>query len=105
MAGLVGWLYNNLSYAIFGAVDMDYASARYTSDRYKPSVEDVVHVKEAMHSKSRLPYELIDAVVDMAEYWPHTTTILPRSVIVKGGRHFEENQLLVSLSLLLERRH
>lgn len=40
---------------------------------YQPSISDVLQVKKTLLEK--LPAELIDAVIDAAEYWPHTTSI------------------------------
>ncbi|RDL41635.1 uncharacterized protein BP5553_01614 [Venustampulla echinocandica] len=40
---------------------------------YQPSISDVLQVKETLLEK--LPLELIDVVIDAAEYWPHTTSI------------------------------
>jgi hypothetical protein len=107
MAGIGGYIYDTLSTAIFGLrMDaktddkVDYCSERYNSDRYQPSVSDVLAVKEALHRKSTLPFELVDAIVDMAEYWPHTSTILPESITVRGARD-GENQFIVSSTRLL----
>ena len=108
MAGIGGYIYNTLSTAIFGPRmdgktddEVDYCSERYNSDRYQPSVSDVLAVKEALHKKRALPFELIDAIVDMAEYWPHTSIALPGSTTVRGGRDDRENQFIVSSTPLL----
>ncbi len=79
-----------------------------SSDRYQPSIKDVLTVKEALHKKSALPYEVVDVIVDMAEYWPHTTTISSRPMFIRGGSNggsHAENQFIVSLSSFLGYRH
>ena len=68
------------------------------SDGYQPSISEVFIVKEALHNKSRLPYELVDLIVDLAEYWPHTTTVTSQPLVITAGRHREEERLVVSLS-------
>ena len=70
MAWIGTYVYNTL---FVGATD---------SEGYKPSVFDVVTVKDALHKKSSLPYELVDYIVDLAEYWPHTTTITTQATTV-----------------------
>jgi len=106
MAGIGRYIYNTLSAAIFSSNNgnmahegNDYFAAMYSSDRYQPSVSDVIAVKEALHTKSTLPYELVDSIVDMAEYWPHNTTDLTESVSVKAGRDHENRFLLRSYPL------
>jgi len=68
---------------------------------YEPSILDVIVVKamltKTLHTRSlhKLPPELVDSIVDFAEYWPHT------SVEVGPGRapyQRNENIFLVSLS-------
>ncbi|OBT57048.1 hypothetical protein VE04_02605 [Pseudogymnoascus sp. 24MN13] len=41
-----------------------------------PTVADVLVVKAMLQSLS-LPLELADAIIDYAEYWPHTSAVLP----------------------------
>ncbi|KAK3336377.1 hypothetical protein B0T19DRAFT_396133 [Cercophora scortea] len=41
---------------------------------YEPSVLDVLVVKAMMNRALGLPREVIDGIVDLAEYWPHTST-------------------------------
>ncbi|OBT90712.1 hypothetical protein VE02_00595 [Pseudogymnoascus sp. 03VT05] len=43
---------------------------------FKPTVPDVFVVKAMLQSLS-LPPELADAIIDYAEYWPHTSAVLP----------------------------
>lgn len=102
MAGVGAYIYNTLSTTIFGPSysdcteeEIDYPSAMFASDRYQPSVDEVLTIKEALHKKSTLPYELIDAIIEMAEYWPHNTTVLTQPTSIKAGRD-HENRFLVS---------
>ena len=36
---------------------------------YNPSVQDILEVKGIVQQASKMPLELIDAVIDFAEYW------------------------------------
>ena len=59
----------------------DKMAADVSKEPYEPSVIDVL-VTRAMLSKGlRLPPEIVDSIVDQAEYWPHTT-----SSAVDGGQ-------------------
>ncbi len=44
------------------------------SSNYASSVADVLVTKALLQRAGQLPLELVDAIVDMAEYWPHTST-------------------------------
>ncbi|KAK1758671.1 hypothetical protein QBC47DRAFT_375442 [Echria macrotheca] len=46
------------------------------SDPYEPTIHDVLIVKAMLIKAMRLPPEIIDQVVEKAEYWPHTTVQL-----------------------------
>jgi hypothetical protein len=67
----------------------------YNSDRYKPSVEDVLSVKEFLGSISSFPLELIDTVIDFAEYWPHTSTAITTPTSARAQN--QENILVVCM--------
>lgn len=67
--------------------------ASSTLDAYRPSVIDVLVVKAMVNRAFGLPIELIDTIVDMAEYWPHSTVIEASPRVATGGR--QENLLLV----------
>jgi hypothetical protein len=41
---------------------------------YQPSIADVLVVKSMLTKGLQLPLELVESIVDQAEYWPHTTT-------------------------------
>lgn len=71
----------------------------YGPERYRPSVDEVIAVKEALHKKSTLPFELVDSIVDMAEYWPHTTTINSQLTTIRAGRNHEDLLMLRSYPL------
>lgn len=67
---------------------------------YDPSGKDVLHVKGLLHNISTLPLELIDQIIDLAEYWPHTTTTTPFAIRVAKGPN--ENKFVVcSINILV----
>jgi hypothetical protein len=67
---------------------------------FEPSISDVLDVKEFLYNKSKLPYELVDVIVDLAEYWPHTTTIFQEGIKIFTGLHPENREELVIVSVL-----
>ncbi|TGO75131.1 hypothetical protein BELL_0232g00030 [Botrytis elliptica] len=90
----------------------------YDSERYQPSLEDVLTVKNILFTlrpESPLPLELIDAIIDLSEYWPHTTTkgfffpgqeeggqnanISRREVTIRAGGPSENKFLLRTLPI------
>jgi hypothetical protein len=70
-------------------------------EQYEPSVEDVFSVKTMLAGSFELPLELVDTIIDHAEYWPHTSVIRKGEdfTIRAGAGH--ENQFLVSSTLTL----
>ncbi|KAK0632180.1 hypothetical protein B0T14DRAFT_444779 [Immersiella caudata] len=46
--------------------------AHHTS--YQPSIADVLVIKSMLTKGLHLPLELVESIVDQAEYWPRTTT-------------------------------
>jgi len=68
------------------------------ADRYKPSIEDVLSVKEMFLKNRLLPPELVDPVIDFAEYWPHTTSARKERITVRAGAEDRENQFIVHWS-------
>ena len=62
---------------------------------YSPSVDDVFRVKANIFEKTRLPIDLIDSIIDYAQYWPHTTTVTASETIVRTGRSQIENVFIV----------
>lgn len=67
----------------------------YSSTRYGPSVGDVMKVKGFMFQKFNLPIEIIDTIIDAAEYWPHTSTQTDEERSIRAQRD-RENQFVVS---------
>jgi hypothetical protein len=67
------------------------------ADRYKPSIGDVLSVKEMFLKNGLLPPELVDPVIDFAEYWPHTTSTRKERITVRAGED-RENQFIVHWS-------
>lgn len=70
--------------------------AMYDSDRYLPSVSDVLSTKAILLGGTGLPLELINPIIDFAEYWPHTTTSRSGSTTVRAGRNHED-QFIVGI--------
>lgn len=62
---------------------------------YEPSALDVVVVKIMLTKGCNLPHEIVLSLLDHAEYWPHTTTTLDRSLTVSSGPG-REDKFLVS---------
>ena len=80
MSGLVSYLVNALSSFVFGpsettetSMEYDPATSFYDADRYTPSIEDVIATKDTLFEQFKLPIELIDTIIDYAEYFPCTT--------------------------------
>lgn len=56
---------------------------------YSPSVADVLNVKQLIFRRSGLPLELIDSIIDYAEYWPQTTMSMMQSPAqIRNGNIF-----------------
>lgn len=101
MAWIGNYIYNTI-FSVARADDTqqdDETPDFCSSDRYQPSVSDVIAIKEALHKKSTLPYELVDTIVDMAEYWPHTTTATWEETRVRAGNNHENVFILRSYPL------
>lgn len=67
---------------------------------YQPSIVDIAIVKAMLYRAKKLPPDLIDTILDMAEYWIHSTTHLDERISVMGGSEARENKFLVSISVL-----
>ena len=72
--------------------------------RYEPTFSDVIVVKAMLNKALAVPAEIVDQIVDLAEYWPHTTaegrpanSIYPYKT-VRGGHGGTENEFLVNIS-------
>lgn len=106
MAGLGRYLYNTLSNTLWGSPSniggMDERNEQHESPKRAPhqlSTKDVFEVKQLLFDKFDLPLELIDVVIDFAEYWPSSSSIISRPPEVplnvrSGAGH--ENVFLVS---------
>ena len=63
---------------------------------YEPSILDVLVVKAMLCKAWTLPVELVDTILDLAEYWPHTTSEWEgRPLPIYGGHADRENVFLV----------
>lgn len=51
----------------------------------EPTVEDVLKAREILAAISHFPPELVDAIIDFAEYWPHTTSFGHESTSISDG--------------------
>lgn len=75
------------------------ANSSAKSFPYEPSITDVLVTKAMLTKALSLPPEIVDTVVDLAEYWPHTTTAssFDESVVVaRGNSRTREDLFLVS---------
>lgn len=101
---MASYLTSYITSYMFRSPDQDMVSTK--SAPYEPSVEDVLAVKaflvehtellvERNSLSDKLPRELIDQIIDQAEYWPHRTTETPKAVTARGGG-LAENVFVVS---------
>ena len=74
-----------------------------------PSPNDVLEVKNVLLKAFVLPLEIIDAIIDYAEYWPRTTVSTAGEIFAVGGHgNPREDTFVVScpasrlLSILLK---
>ena len=82
-------LFSTLSTALLGTM-------AETPQPHTPSVKDILSVKQILATTGKLPLELIDTIIDTAEYWIKTTTCRTNGeVSIQAGRE-RENKLLVS---------
>jgi len=92
---MIGALSNLVSKMILGGTADERAEMPWES----PSVMDVLTVKAMLFKCLELPPELIDVIIDYAEYWPHTTAYTNfkgESRAIYGSRGTGEDVLLVS---------
>ncbi|KAL2133857.1 hypothetical protein VTI74DRAFT_1529 [Chaetomium olivicolor] len=73
------------------------------SSPFEPSISDVLVVKAMLNKALKLPREVVDTIVDLAEYWPHTSTEGTSDVMVRGSSAEEDRFLLRSAPLGLHR--
>ncbi|KAK3311008.1 uncharacterized protein B0T15DRAFT_385346 [Chaetomium strumarium] len=72
------------------------------SPPHEPSITDVLVVKSMLNKALNLPPEIVNATIDLAEYWPHSTTevsfgesrVTARGGRI-GGREADENYFLL----------
>lgn len=113
MAGLGRYLYNTLSDTLWGPSpsngtmnerneqieqnETEATSSTSTVTPHQLSIKDVFEVKQLLFDKFDLPLELVDVVIDFAEYWPSVTSQIrsERPIQVRSGAG-HENVFLVS---------
>lgn len=75
-------------------------------DPYEPTAMEVIFVRAMLEKALQLPSEIINNIIDYAEYWPHTSTVVDYSNwpgqqrVVHAGEPSTENVFLVSLNTL-----
>lgn len=101
------YLYTTLNGAIFGGStppsevpnfedEQPSTSRVYAPGQFEPFLADVLEVKNDLFKGLKLPMEIVDAIVDFAEYWPHTTTVRRNGELsIRAGRGREEEKLIV----------
>lgn len=62
-----------------------------------PLLQDVLTVKGILLESYKLPIEIIDTIIDFAEYWPHTTVVADNHV--NAGRMSEDTFVIRSFPL------
>ncbi|KAL7947600.1 hypothetical protein V8C42DRAFT_318221 [Trichoderma barbatum] len=62
---------------------------------YEPFLVDIAVVKAMLYHAKKLPPDLIDTILDMAEYWIHSTTQLHDRISILGGSEARENRFLL----------
>ncbi|KAL6872489.1 hypothetical protein HDV57DRAFT_505317 [Trichoderma longibrachiatum] len=70
-------------------------SSASSDSPYEPSLVDIALVKAMLIRAKQLPPDLVDAVLDMAEYWAHSTTRLDERIGILGGNEERENRFLL----------
>lgn len=64
---------------------------------FQPAVEDVLAAKDSLLNK--LPIEIVDTIIDFAEYWPHTHIGVKQNSAIDSYRitaGINEDEFLVS---------
>ena len=80
-----------------GTAPVDDHADDHVDDTYYPSISDVCKTRAVLHQlgKSRnendngigLSTELVDMIIDEAEYWPSVLTKMPKAVSVQKSTH------------------
>ncbi len=68
---------------------------------HEPSVADVLVVKAMLIKALSLPPEIVDNLVDLAEYWPHTSTGISfdsPTAVAHNSTAATENAFIVNLT-------
>lgn len=65
-------------------------------DMFEPTPMDVVVARALLSEGLKLPHEIVLSILDFAEYWPHTSTVLDHPLTVSSGRG-QEDRFVVSL--------
>lgn len=65
---------------------------------HEPSAADAVVVRLMLLKARQLPIELVDVILDQAEYWPHESASTSQPQIIRGGNQAIESALLVSFT-------
>ena len=86
------------------AADLNSLGSYFVSDRklYDPCPRDVIYVKHLLRVIASLPLELVDIIIDLAEYWPCVTTINTTTLAVRDIQN-NGNQLMVCGNRFLNR--
>ncbi|AEO54578.1 hypothetical protein MYCTH_2297284 [Thermothelomyces thermophilus ATCC 42464] len=91
------------TYATWTRKKMTTESTTAAQGPYEPSVADVLVTKAMLCKALRLPPEIVDTIVDHAEYWPHTTTRVDYpndSLIARGKNNFGNRSATENVFLL-----
>lgn len=68
-------------------MDQSPSQSNATQPTYQPGIADILAVKNLFYeTSSPLPIELVDVIMDMAEYWAHSSVTLRWSDTVPGLR-------------------
>ncbi|ROT41011.1 hypothetical protein SODALDRAFT_330730 [Sodiomyces alkalinus F11] len=66
---------------------------------FQPRPIDVIVVKTMLSKATQMPPEVVDIIIDHAEYWPHCETVIERpprqDIRISSGRRDRENALLL----------
>lgn len=98
------YLYSNITNAIFGTTptteDEEPSTSRVPMPgQFEPFLADVLEAKNDLHTGLKIPIELVDAILDFAEYWPHTTTVRRSGeMTIRTGRGHREEEFIVCFS-------
>lgn len=63
-----------------------------------PTVEDVFLVKAIFKAATPLPLEIVDTIIDHAEYWPRTTSFIQPALSARGSTPKEDVFIVCSCS-------